>query len=171
MSEAERKQQLQEQYERQLHQGNLQMGQDGSNAPQTLEYISKPEDIDAPVEEIEWINSRSTSTTNLEDEDVRSKEWVIEYHRRMAQLQSPPDYGVTGHLRAYVYDDENEYKRPLGESDKMGMEGYSEVGKESSMRSKGGWATETATKDTKESIVRDENNDGGRGGLLGRIRG
>jgi len=171
MSQSEREKQMQEQYEKQLHQGNLQMGAEGSNAPETLKYVAKPEDIESPIDNFDWVNSRSTSTTNLEEEDVRSKEWVIEYHRRMSLAQFPPDYGVSGHLRAYVYDDKAEYQHPMSEADKMGLEGFSEVGKESSMRSKDGWATETATRDTTESIVRDENDDGGRGGLLGRIRG
>lgn len=170
MSQSERERQMQEQYEKELHRGNLGMGED-SNAPETLKFVAKPEDIDSPIENFEWVNSRSTSTTNLDEEDVRSKEWVIEYHRRMSLLQHPPDYGVTGHLRAYVYDDPDEYKLPIDEGGKMGLEGFSEVGKESSMRSKDGWATETATRDTKESIVRDENDTGGKGGLLGRIRG
>lgn len=161
----------QERYEKGLHQNNLGMPGEDSNAPETLKYVAKPEDIDSPIENFEWVNSRSTSTTNLTEEDVRSKEWVIEYHRRMSLLQHPPDYGVVGHLRAYVYDDADEYALPIDEGGKMGLEGFSEVGKESSMRSKDGWATETATRDTKESIVRDENDSGGRGGLLGRIRG
>lgn len=171
MSQSERERQMQDQYEKQLHQGNLQIGGENSNAPETLKYVTKPEDIDSPIETIDWFNSRSASTTNLEDEDIRSKEWIIEYHRRMSLLQHPPDYGVTGHLRAYVYDDADEYKLPMNESSKMQVEGFSEVGKESSMRSKEGWATNTATAIRKESVVRDENENSGRGGLLGRIRG
>lgn len=161
--------QRQEQFKRQVHQGNLQMAED-SNAPETLKYVSQPEDIESPVEALEWINSRSTSTTNLSKEDVRSKEWVIEFHRLMSKMARPPAYGITGHRRAWVYDNPDEYKLPLDHTEEMRTEGFSEIGKESSNRSKEGWATETATKDTKESIMRDDSEDGGGGGLLSRIK-
>lgn len=169
MSKSQREKEMQEQFERQVHQGNLQGVQD-SNAPETLKYVSQPEDIDSPVEALEWINSRSTSTTNLSSEDVRSKEWVIEYHRLMAKLAHPPQYGITGHRRAWVYDDPDEFRMPLGHGKELETEGFSEIGKESSHRSEDGWATETATKDTKESIMRDDTEDNGGGGLLDRFR-
>jgi hypothetical protein len=140
-----------------------------SNAPETLKYVAEPEDIDSPIEALEWINSKSTSTANLEPEDVRSKEWVLEYHQLMARMERPPTYGIKGHLRAYVYDDAEEYRKPLKSADKIEVEGFTEVGKESSTRSKGGWGVETSTRDTKESIVRDENESGGSG-LLGKLK-
>jgi len=162
--------QREEQFKRSVHQGNLQMA-DNSNAPETLKYVSKPEDIDSPLEALEWINSRSTSTTNLSQEDVRSKEWVIEFHRLMSKMARPPTYGISGHLRAYVYDDVDEFKMPLDHTEEMQSEGFSEIGKESSQRSKEGWATETATRDTKESIMREDGDDGGGSGILGRLTG
>lgn len=164
----DRQDEIQEQFEKSMHQGNIQMGQD-TNAPETLKYVAKPEDIDSPVDPLEWINSRSTSTTNASPEDVRSKEWVIEYHRLMSQFERPPEYGVTGPLRAYVCDSAAENKAPLGPNEQLEVEGYSEIGKESSMRSRDGWATETATRDTTESIVRDENEEGSSSGLLGML--
>jgi len=161
----------QEQYERQLHMNNLQPKQD-SNAPETLKYISEPEDVDSPRESLEWINSKSTSTANLETEDVDSKEWVIEYHQLLSRMNTPPKYGIRGHRRAVMYDDPNGYEMPLSQDERLEVEGFAEIGKESSTRSKEGWGTETATKDTTESIVRDnDNTSSGAGGLLGRIRG
>lgn len=153
----------------QYHQGNLQGARD-TNAPETLKYVSKPEDIDSPLESLEWINSKSTSTANLSEEDVRSKEWVLEYHQLMSRMERPPEYGVTGHLRAYVYDDVDEYKKPLKSTEALEVEGYTEVGKESSTRSKDGWGVETSTRDTTESIVRDDDSKNSSGGILGRFR-
>ena len=49
-------------------------------------------------------------------------------------------------------------------------EGYTEIGKEATTRSKEGWGVETSTRDTKESIVRNDE-ETGKGGILGRIRG
>lgn len=160
---------IQQQRRQQRHTANLQ-GQQDTNAPETLKYVSKPEDIDSPIEALEWINSKSTSTANLSEEDVRSKEWVLEYHQLMARMERPPEYGITGHLRAYVYDDVQEYKKPLKSSETLEVEGYTEVGKEASTRSKEGWGVETSTRDTKESIVRDDEQSSGGGGILGRFR-
>jgi hypothetical protein len=163
----------QERYEQQrrdqYHSGNLQGAQD-TNAPETLKYVSKPEDIDSPIEALEWINSKSTSTANYTEEDVRSKEWVLEYHLLMAKMERPPEYGVTGHLRAFVYDDVDEYRKPMKAAETLEAEGFTEVGKESSTRSKDGWGVETSTKDTKESIVRDEEDKNSSGGILGKFR-
>jgi len=155
--------------ERRIHMQQVSGHTGDSNAPETLKYVSEPEDIDSPIEALEWINSKSTSTANLEPEDVRSKEWVLEYHQLMARMERPPAYGITGHLRAYVYDDVNEYKQPLKAGSKLEVEGFTEIGKESSTRSKGGWGVETSTRDTKESIVRDQNEESG-GGILGKLK-
>jgi len=170
MSKSKRQQQLEQQRRDQYHSKNLGMAQGDSNAPETLKYVSKPEDIDSPVESLEWINSKSTSTANLSQEDVTSKEWVVEYHRELAMMPYPPEYGVKGHLRAFVYDDAEQYRLPLDPDAKVETEGFMEVGKESSSRSKEGWGVETSTKDTKESIVRDEEQQNSGGGLLGRFR-
>lgn len=153
-----------------FHGSNLGMGGGDTNAPETLKYVSKPEDIESPVDSLEWINSKSTSTANLDPEDVRSKNWRLEYHQLFARMSRPPAYGVSGHLRAYMYDDPNEYKLPLDPEETLEIEGFTEIGKEASTRSKDGWGVETATKDTKESIVRDEEQTNSGGGLLGRWR-
>ncbi len=47
-------------------------------------------------------------------------------------------------LRAWAYDDKNEHKKSLKPSDRLQVEGYSEVGKEAKTRSKDGWGVETA---------------------------
>jgi len=160
----------QRQMQRALHQGNLGGGQGSSNAPETLKYVSQPEDIESPVESLEWINSKSTSTANLSEEDVQSKKWIVEYHRELAITPYPPENGVTGHLRAYVYDDPDEYRMPLETDKRVETEGFMEVGKESNTRSKDGWGVETSTKDTQESIVRDDEDKSSGSGILGRFK-
>lgn len=171
MSQEERQEIERRQQRRQIHMNQVSGQAGNSNAPETLKYVSQPEDIDSPIEALEWINSKSTSTANFEPEDVRSKEWVLEYHQQIARMERPPTYGVKGHLRAYMYDDAGEFKMPLKAEEQLEVEGFTEVGKESSTRSKDGWGVETSTKDTKESIVRDEEQTGGRGGILGKFTG
>lgn len=156
--------------EHQIHTQNLGRPEDQDDtAPQTLKYVSEPEDIEAPIDALEWINSKSASTSNLEPEDVRSKEWVLEYFQLLARLEHPPEYGLKGPLRAWAYDDSEEYRKPLKPSDRLETEGFTEVGKEAKSRSKDGWGVETATKDTKESIVRGKESDSS-GGILGKLR-
>jgi len=166
-----REEAIEDQREHEIHTGNLGRP-DGNDdkAPQTLKYVSEPEDIDSPIDALEWINSKSASTANLDPEDVRGKEWVIEYFQLLGRLEHPPEYGLTGPLRAWAYDDKSEHKKPLKPSDRLQVEGYSEVGKEAKTRSKDGWGVETATRDTKESIVRGKDSDSGSGGLLGRLK-
>lgn len=161
-------------YERtQLHQSNLGHPQeDDDRAPETLKFIAKPErKVEAPVEGLNWIASKSTSTANFEPEDVRSREWVMEYHSLLSPLEHPPKYGITGHLRAIVFDDFDEYKEPLTPEDYIKMEGMLEVGKENTSRSKRGWGVKETTRDTRESFVHNEDEGRkARSGLLGRLK-
>jgi len=172
MSQEEREDMMREQFEQSVHQGQLS-GQTGdTNAPKTLKYISNIEDdIDVPVETMNWLVNKVESTTKLSSEDVRSLEWVKEYATELATTMYPPEYGVRGHFRAYVADDTEKYEMPLSQKDKVNTEGAMETSKQASRRSEDGWATETSTRDTTESIMRDEREDNGGGGLLSRIRG
>jgi hypothetical protein len=168
MSTPEEMQEKQRQAE--WHRQNLsRRSEDEDKAPETLKYISKPEDsVESPTDALEWINSKSASTANLSEEDVRSKDWVLEYHQLLSRMEHPPEYGLKGHVRAWAYDDVEEYRQPLSSSKLLETEGYTEIGKEATTRSKEGWGVETSTRDTKESIVRGDEDDSG--GLLGKIR-
>ena len=171
MSKQNKADAIQEQHERQMHQQNFGRPNDGSNAPETLKYVTKPEDIENVIPEMGWVNSTSPSTANFSSDDVKSKEWVIEYARLLAQMQHPPEYGITGHRRAFVYDDVNESKQPLDPGDMTQVEGFAEIGKHALTRGEDGWAVKTSTRDTKESIVHDENEKNSGGGILSRLRG
>lgn len=164
-----RPQQNGQQDNRDFHRQQLAQQTEGSNAPETLKYVSEPEDVDAPIEALDWMNSKATSTANLSQEDVQSKNWVVEIHQLIARMDKPPEYGIHGHLRAFVLDDADAYEQPMTPGDKLEVEGFTELGKEAFTRSKEGWGVETSTKDTKESIVRDQNQDA-NGGFLSRVR-
>ena len=154
----------------QRHDMNLgRAADDREDAPRTLEYISEPEEsVDSPTDALEWINSKSASTANLSKADVQSKGWVLEYHQLLSRMEHPPVYGLAEHLRAWAYDDREEWRKPLSSEEFLEIEGYTEIGKEATTRSKDGWGVETATRDTKESIVREDNDKSG--GLLGKLR-
>lgn len=154
----------------QWHSQNLsQAGAGEGQTPETLKYISEPEEsVSSPTEALNWINSKSASTANLSSEDIRSKDWILEYHQLLSRMEHPPVYGLKGHLRAWAYDDVSEYREPLNSSKLLQTEGYTEIGKEATTRSREGWGVETSTSHTSESIVR--NNETKSGGILGRIR-
>ena len=158
------------QIEAQRHASNLQRPGDDDKTPETLKYISQPEEeIESPTEALEWINTKSASTTNLSEEDVQSKPWILEYHQLLSRMEHPPEYGLSGHLRAWAYDDAAEYREALNPQELLDTEGFAEIGKLAIRRSKDGWGVETSTKDTKESIVRDnKDSKGGIRGLLSR---
>lgn len=171
MSSEEAKDMQREQNRASFHQTNLGRMGDDDKAPESLKYISEPEEsVESPTDALEWINSKSASTANLSTDDVRSKDWVLEYHQLLSRMEHPPEYGLTGHLRAWAYDSIDEYRQPLASSDLLETEGYTEIGKEATTRSKEGWGVETSTSNTQESIVRDDKQSS-KGGLLGRIRG
>lgn len=168
---SDRQQEMETQRRHQHHSSNLaRPPNDDDQQPQTLKYVSEPEDVDTPLDQLEWINSKSASTANFEEEDVRSKEWVLEYHQLIAKMARPPEYGLTGHLRAWAFDNQDAFEKPLAPDEELDVEGFSEIGKEASTRSKEGWGVETSTRDTKESIVRDGSGNNS-GGLLGKLRG
>lgn len=159
-----------EQRDHETHMANLrQDGRAVDRAPETLKYISEPEQIDSPSDALEWLNSKAASTTNLSTEDVRSKEWVVEYFQLLARMEMPPPYGLHGHRRGWAYGDVGEFRRPLTPDNKLDIEGFSELGKEASHRSKEGWGVETSTEERKESVLR---KDDGKtsGGLIDRFR-
>ena len=161
--------------DQEVHQLNMQRREDDDRrAPETLKYIADPsEEVEPPVDGLDWVSSKSTSTSNLKEEDVRSREWVIEFMQLLSRLERPTTDGLSGHLRAYAFDDPEETDQPLSPSEKLRIEGAGEVGKEASTRARDGWATETATADTKESIVQTKDDEDGntRGGLLSSMRG
>lgn len=146
-----------------------------NRAPETLKFIAEPSDqVDPEVDGLGWLSSKSTSTSRFTPEDTESREWVIEYDILLAKQPYPTQEGLSGHLRAWAANDPSEDKDPLSVADILQVEAAAETGKEASTRAREGWATETATADTRESIVRNEDVDdsgSSRGGLMSKLRG
>lgn len=157
MSAEDVKQERESEREHQVHQQLLSRVNGDTNAPEALKYISEGiEGIDSPSEVLKFINSKATTTTQLSENDVRSKEWVIEYLQLIDQMDRPPHYGVHGTLRAWARGDREAAKEPLEPGDAMEFESFSEMGKLATKKSEGGWGVETATKDTVETLQRKE---------------
>jgi hypothetical protein len=173
--DAEKKRQEERERERQhrLHNNNLK----GAAAPdngkaEILKQLSEIDDLpidgDDPV--MGQLTSQLASTANLNGEDIRSKEWVFEYLKLLYLANYPPEYGITGDRRAFVYDDPQEYREPLDEEDQSMVEAYLDNAKRTLTRSEDAKVIEEATRTINESVVRDESDDSGSsGGILGRM--
>lgn len=166
----ERKRQQERQQEHQLHAQAMGRPDDSDDGPATTRYISE-EEGDAPVDGLDWMLSKTASTTNLSEERVEGDEWELEIATLMARQGYPPSYGLFGPWRAWAHDDPAADLMPLEQLDRVKTEGYKKRGQDARHRSKDGWGVETSTRDTKESIVRDHSDEeGGGGGILGRFR-
>jgi len=156
--------------EQQLHAQHLAQAGDDDKGPETTRYISE-EEADGPVRGLDWMLSKTASTTNLEDERVEGDEWQIEIAAMLSRAAYPPPYGLTGSWRAWAHDDLDAALPAIDELEDVELEGFKQRGKDARHRSKGGWGVETSTRDTKESIVRDDRETNSSGGLLSRLRG
>lgn len=169
MNEAdERREEREKQRQQQLHAQALNRPDD-EDGPATTRYISE-EDDDAPVDGLAWMLSKTASTTNLTEERVQGDEWELEIATLLSLQAYPPSYGLTGSWRAWAHADPSADRRPLEQLDRVGVEGFKKRGKDARHRSKDGWGVETSTRDTKESIVRDDREESGGGGILSRLR-
>lgn len=166
----ERQEELEKEREHQIHTQNITQPVNDDENPKTLEYLAEIDDVaELPEEGLKQFTSRLASTANLSEEEVRGNEWVKEYIAQIWQSNFPPEYGLTGHVRAWAYDNPDEFRLPLTAQDKVAMEGYLDNTKLALSRSKDFEGVETATKDTRESIVRGNESDSG-GGLIDRLR-
>jgi hypothetical protein len=168
MSVEDRREENERERDARVHHAALSR-QGSTGAPETLKYVSDPEDLDSPAEALEWINSKSASTTNLDHDDVRSKEWVVEYFQLLARMDKPPHYGVHGWRRAWARGDIDGREEPLEPGDALTFEGFGELGKLTTKKSEDGWGVETSTRDTKESIMRKDEQESS-GGIIDRFR-
>jgi hypothetical protein len=165
----ERKRREERQQKHQLHAQALSRPDDDDDGPATTRYISE-EDGDAPVDGLEWMLSKTASTTNLSEERVEGDEWELEIATLLSKQAYPPSYGLYGPWRAWAHDDPAADLMPLEQLDRVQTEGFKKRGQDARHRSKDGWGVETSTRDTKESIVRDHSDDdGSSGGILGRF--
>lgn len=169
MSNAEEvKEERERQRRQQLHAQALNRPDD-DDGPATTRYISE-EDDDAPVDGLSWMLSKTASTTNLSKERVEGDEWELEIATLLSLQAYPPAYGLAGSWRAWAHDDPAADRKPLEQLDRVQTEGFKKRGKDARHRSKDGCGVETSTRDTKESIVRDNREDSGGGGILSRLR-
>jgi len=176
MSIQDQKEMQEEEREHRLHQQNLAPTQregDETTSAEILRYLSEIDDLpigtDDPV--MGQLVSKLTSTANLTPEQVRSNEWVQEYLLILYLCKHPTKEGMHSSDRAWAHDDVDAYREPLGAEERMEIEAFVTSTKLALTRSEDMAVTKEATRTVSESIVNDDQNGGGSGGILGWLRG
>jgi len=169
----------QKQREHSIHGQNLGAGGNEWSEQDKAEVLSQLSEIDdLPYSDddgdeiLSQLTSQIASTTNISEEDVRSKEWVFEIIRELHLQRYPPEYGMRGYFRAYVKDDASAYRQPLDDDEEARVEAFLDNAKRVLTRSEEAKVIEESTRSVSESVLRDKTEESsGSGGLLGRFRG
>lgn len=153
-----------------LHARNM-IQDNKSNTPQILEFLAEIKDEDSPDlddESLDHMLSKVVSTANLSKEEVEAIEWHNEIAMMRRRHAHPPNYGLTGYLRAFAFRDSSEYRLPIDQMDIIKQEGHGLLSKLAATRSEEFIGVETSTRDIRESIVNEEQS--ASGGLWQRMR-
>lgn len=152
-------------------QSALQAAQNDGSGAEVLRQLSEINDLPTfRGKTLDQFVSRVISTSNLSEEDIMSDEWVREYLLLLYKSQFPPDYGLTGHARAYALDEKSEKREPLDPQEGTEMEAFKHVSGLALSRSEDMTATKEATRTIAETLSRDEtSDDSGGSGLLGKL--
>lgn len=142
-----------------------------SNTAEILRYLSNIDDLPIGQEDpiMGQLVSTITSTTNLTPEDVKSNEWVREYILVLYLCKHPQKEGCHTSDRAWAQDDIDAYVEPMDADRRMQIESFVTMSKLALKRSDDMAAVKESTRTVKESIVNNEGDSSGSGGLLGRL--
>lgn len=157
----------------QFHSGNLQGSQQRQGeAAQVLSALSEIDDLpmdpqDDPV--MGQLVSKLTSTANLSEEQVRSNEWIREYILILYLCQFPTEDGCHSEWRGWAHGDESEERDPLDPKQRAMLETLVSTSKLALSRSEDAKVIEEGTRNVSESVLTEDGNDSGGGGILGRI--
>lgn len=172
------KEQQDKDFQRRVHQGNIQQhgaAEEDGNAAEILRILSNIDDL--PIEPTEdavlgQLISQLTSTANLTPEQVRSNEWVREYILILYLCKQPRKKGMHGAWRGWAHGDPDEALEPLGPQTRMMLESFVATSKLALTRSEDAKVMEESTRTISESVVHDDTAEsGGKGGIWGRIKG
>lgn len=135
--------------------------------PKTLKYLAESDSIpELSDDTLEYLLHKNISTANLSEAESRAIEWENQIAILKREISHPPEYGVTGYLRAYAFQDMDEYKTPIDASERIKQEGLATLSKLAATRSEDFIGVDTTTRDIQESIVSNPEESGG--GLLRR---
>lgn len=174
MSADEAEQAREREHERRMHMQNIQApGQDDreEGTAEILRYLSDEDDL--PIEEDDPIMgqlvSKIVSTTNLSADDIKSNKWEKEFLLLLYLSKFPTKEGMHGSDRAWAHDDLEAYREPMDPERRAMLEAFITTTNLALKRSEDGFATKESTRTVNESIVNDNNESSGSGGILGRL--
>lgn len=160
------RQQQQMQRNTELHARNF-VADKNRDDPKTLKYLAETDNIPTLSDDtLDYLLHKNISTANLNEAEARAIEWENEIAMLRREQAHPPDFGVTGYLRAYAFQDMDEYKMPIGQEERIKQQGIGMLSKLAATRSEEFIGVDTTTRDIQESIV--SNPDESSGGLLRR---
>lgn len=169
--------QQENEFERRLHSSNVaQMPapDDDDKAAEILRILSNIDDLSiGPGDDkiLGQLVSKLTSTANLTPDQVRSNEWVREYLLVLYLSKHPKADGVHGGWRGWAHADHSEALDPLDTAERMEIESFIQEGKLALTRSEDAKVIEESTHTVHESVIHDDRDGGGGGGILGRLKG
>lgn len=165
----EQKRALEEQRKTELHARNV-ISNDQSDSPKILEYLAEIDDSpELDDNTLDYMLSKVVSTANLTEAEVRGIEWENEIAMLRRRQAHPPEYGLTGHLRAVAFRDASAYRLPISETERIKHEGHGTVAKLAATRSEDFLGVEKSTQDITESILSDNQSESS-GGIMSRWR-
>jgi hypothetical protein len=173
---SDREEQMRKQQEMQLHSQMQQPGMDDdeSGAGEILTKLSEDMEQDLPDE---LVNdpilgqqvSRVISTANLSETGIASKEWLLEISLILYLCQYPKREGLKGHRRGFAYGTTAEAKSPLSAEKKAAAESFLDTVKTAYTRSEDAMVVQESARSISESVVHNDDDNSGRGGILGRL--
>lgn len=152
-----------------MHARNVVSDRQGDN-PKTLQYLAETNDIPKLSDDsLEYMLHKNLSTANLSQAEVQGIEWENEIAMLRRLQVHPPAYGLTGYMRAFAFQDIDEYKEPVGQLEQIKQQGIGLLSKLAASRSEEFIGVDTATRDIQESIVSNPD-EKESGGMLRRFR-
>lgn len=165
MSERAQKEAIREQQQMQrnteMHARNI-VSDRNTDDPRTLKYLAETDEIPSLSDDtLDYLLHKNISTANLSELEARAIEWENEIAMLRREQSHPPEYGITGYLRAYAFQDMDQYAQPIDSSERIKQQGLGMLSKLAATRSEEFIGVDTTTRDIQESIVSEPNDSGG----------
>lgn len=151
-----------------MHARNVVSGENPDN-PKTLQYLAEPGDVpELSDNTLDYMLHKIISTANLTEAETKGIEWENEIAMLFRTQVHPPEYGCTGYMRAFAFQDIDAFREPIDQLESIKQQGIGTLSKLAATRSEDFIGVDTSTRDIQESIV--SNPDEKSGGLLARRR-
>ena len=161
----------QEQRRHQLHAGNLQ-GASGDDA--NVKALQQLSGIDIPIDAdnddvLQTWKSSVNSTSKLSEEKRVSHEWEREIVLTLEVSNTPTKDGMHGSWQGWAHGNSSKAQEPMEPNKRKKIEAGLQTANLALTRSDEGFAIKESLRGVKQSLVGDEQQASGGGGILGKI--